>query len=280
MRVLITGGTGYLGRVLLRQGLEQGLTLAATCHSQPPAAPGVRWHRLDILDRPGLRQTLEVFRPEVVVHTAYRKEGEGWGRVIVEGTANVLEASRAVGARLVHLSTDAVFDGEKLGPYTEADPPNPVTEYGRAKLEAERLVLHTDPGATAIRTSLIWGLDPLDPTSRTALDLAQGRAKGALFTDEYRSFVYAQDLAAAILELLRVPHTGLLHLGGAEPLSRAEFGQRLVQHHGLDPQALPLGSVRDFPTPRPRNGVLDSSRAALLLKTRLRGVGEVLASQG
>lgn len=237
---------------------------------------GVGWVQLDIRDEDAVLSVLRAFRPQVVLHTAYSKADlEG---VVVRGTAHVARACAGLGARLIHLSTDQVFDGREA-PYAEPARPNPLTSYGRAKLEAERVVEGMISQAVVVRSSLIWGLDPPDPTSWMVLELADGRRQGGLFEDEYRSFVFVEDLARALWELVRLDYRGILHLGGAEVLSRLEFGRLIAPIYGRDPARLPALRLADFPEPRPQNCALDSSRARGLLKTRLRGVREVLASR-
>ncbi len=278
MRVFITGGTGYLGRALLRLGPTEAV--GASYFRQPPGEPKVAWMWMDIRDAKGVAQALERFSPDVVIHTAYGKDSpEDLEAVTVQGTTHVARACRALGARLIHLSTDQVFDGE-APPYAESTPPRPLTPYGQAKLRAEEQVQEILPSATIVRTSLIWGLNPLDPTSRMVLEMADGRRGGGLFCDEYRSFIYVEDLAQALWELVERPLAGVLHIGGPQALSRLAFGQRIAAFHGRDPRALPVQRRADFPEPRPGNCALDSSRAAALLRTRLRGVEEVLRQQG
>lgn len=180
MRVFVTGGTGYLGSTLLRLGSGRPWVLGASYWSQPPAVPGVGWVWLDIRDAAAVEQTLARFRPEVVIHTAYSKASPAALEAItVQGTAHVARACRALGARLIHLSTDQVFDGENP-PYAESALPNPLTEYGQAKLRAEHWVQAILPSATIVRTSLIWGLNPIDPTSQMVLELADGKREGGL----------------------------------------------------------------------------------------------------
>lgn len=278
MRVFVTGGTGYLGSGLLRLGQRVGLELGATVRTQPPNLVGVAWFPLDIRDSKRVSQAIERFKPDAVIHTAYVKSGPEMWPVIVEGTQCVAQAAQEVGAHLIHLSTDVVFDGETEGEYREDDLPNPVFPYAKAKLEAELRVRSLAPTATIARTSLIWGFDPIDPTTKFALDLALGKQEGSLFYDEFRSFVYLHDLAQALLELSTHKYAGVLHLGGAQALSRMGFGRLVVGHFGLNPDQLPRGSARGFHQPRPRNCVLDSSVAGGLLRTRLRGVEEVLGS--
>ncbi|RDI96094.1 SDR family NAD(P)-dependent oxidoreductase [Meiothermus sp. QL-1] len=273
MRVFITGGTGYLGQALLRLAPSWVQAIGASYHRQPPGPYPAEWVALDIRDGAGVEAALRRLAPQVVIHTAYSKAD--LAGAIVEGSAHVAQACRRVGARLLHLSTDQVFDGKKP-PYAETAPPNPLTPYGQAKLEAERRVGAILPEATIVRTSLIWGLDPLDPTSQMVLELADGRRFGGLFHDEVRSFVFVDDLARALWELAERPCSGLLHLGGAEALSRLEFGRRIAPLFGRDPARLPALSLDEFPEPRPKNCTLDSTKARTLLQTRLRGVGEVL----
>lgn len=277
MRVFVTGGTGYLGAALLRQWPGQPWVLGASYWSCVPVLPGVEWVRLDIRNARAVEETLAQFCPEVVIHTAYSKASpEALEAITVQGSAHVAQACAKLGARLIHLSTDQIFDGEHP-PYAESAMPNPITPYGQAKLQAERLVQAILPGATVVRTSLIWGLNPIDVTSQMVLELADGMQEGGLFEDEFRSFVFVEDLAQALWELVSLNFEGVLHLGGAEVLSRLEFGRLIAPLHGRDPARLPAQSRADFPEPRPANCALDSSLAQSLLKTRLRGVWEVLS---
>jgi len=276
VRVFVTGGTGFLGSTLLRLGRGQPWVQGASYWSGLPAVPGMEWVRLDIRDPAAVQQTLARFRPDVVIHTAYSKASpEALEAITVQGTAHVATACRTLGAKLIHLSTDQLFNGENP-PYAESAVPNPLTKYGQAKLEAEHLVQQILPAATIVRTSLIWGLNPIDQASQMVLEIADGKRGGGLFSDEYRSFVFVEDLAQALRELVGLEHEGLLHLGGAEVLSRLEFGRLIAPLHGRDPSHLPAQHRTDFPEPRPGNCALDSSLAQSLLQTRLRGVQEVL----
>ena len=147
--LLVTGGTGYLGSELLRAA---GPGAAATYFSsQPPELPGVEWLRLDVRDEEAVGAAFEQARPAAVVHTAYLQEGAEARDTNVLGSAHVAVAAARAGARLVHVSTDVVFDGRAQAPYSETDTPNPLTAYGRSKLEAERRVLAAHPAALVVR---------------------------------------------------------------------------------------------------------------------------------
>jgi len=240
MRILVTGGAGYLGSELCRQAVEAGHDVVATQLRRP--APFGRPLTVD------LRETFAVPDVDVVVHTAYVQADP---EMIVHSTRNVAEAAR--GTRLIHLSTDLVFDGEHA-PYAEVDVARPVSAYGRAKLAAEGLV-----DGLVVRTSLLYG--------RPGPQEALAHRDGAVFyTDEIRCPTHVCDLAAALLELAALEVTGVLHVAGPDAVSRLELARLLGAR---DPQGAPA------PRGRARNVALDSSRAASLLATRLRGVREI-----
>jgi dTDP-4-dehydrorhamnose reductase len=226
---------------------------------------------LDITDRAAVLAYVAGHRPAVIVNTACRVDS--WA-VCADGAANVALAAVRAGARLVHLSTDALHAG-RPEPYRDDDPPSPVHTYGAAKAAAETAVVAIDPSAVLIRTSLILG----DRSKHLAmvLDMATGRRPGVLFTDEYRCPVVVDDLAAAVLELAASDHSGVLNVAGPEALSRADLGRLVAARHGLDPARVPTGTLAESGLgPRPAHVVLDSSRAGSLLQTRLRPASECI----
>lgn len=243
----VTGATGFLGSELTR------------------LRPDATSERVDVRDGGAVSSLLRRLRPAVVIHTAYLQQGDGAWETTVEGAANVARAARSVEARLVHLSTDVVFDGRKGSAYAEDDRPSPVTDYGRAKAEAERLVAAEHPEALVVRTSLTVGGPGHEPSrhERAAFDPAL-----TFYEDELRSPVQVGDLAAALLELAGLSVSGPLHVAGEDAVSRAELAELVAGR-----------PVRRAPAPegRPLDCTLDSSLAGALVRTRLRGVREVFA---
>ena len=276
--LLITGGSGYLGRHLARRATAEW-QVVATYFSHPDPPAGCRAVPLDVRNGPAVLRLVAELRPTAVIHTAYDMGSpEAMRSVIVEGTRHVATAAATVGARLVAMSSDVIFDGEN-GPYCEPDPPSPVTPYGRAKAEAERIVARLCPEAAIARTSLIYGFDPPDPRTLWVADSLRNGQPITLFTDELRCPVWVEQLAAALLELAGGEggdYSGIWHLAGAQALSRYEFGVRLAHAYGLGSAGITPGLSRDSGTVRPRDCRLEISRAQARLRSQLWGVDEVL----
>ncbi len=278
--LLITGGSGYLGSHLARRARE-AWHVVATYFSHPPDLPGCQTVPLDIRDG---RAVVELFSrtcPHAVIHTAAdMSDPAAMQAVIVQGTRHIAAAAGTAGVRLIHLSSDVLFDGEQ-GPYSEADPPCPITPYGEAKAAAERFVADLCPTASIVRTSLIYGFNPPDPRTMWVLNSVRQRQPITLFTDELRCPVWVEQLANALLELVTLDGAdGVWHLAGPQPLSRYQFGERLVRAWGLDPAGITPGLSRESGHLRPRDCRLQISRAQARLRSPLWGVDEVLAWVG
>jgi len=263
VKLLVTGGAGYLGSEMCRQAVERGwAVLAAQLETPPPFGSPLR---LDVRDEESVRRVLMRHGPDAVVHTAYVSRGPAMESTIVRGSSAVAGAARRCGARLVHLSSDLVFDGEYGAPYAEDADPRPVMGYGAAKLEAERAVVRVHPEALVVRTSLLYGKPEPGPQELLAF-----RDDLDFFTDEIRCPTRVDDLAWALLELAGDGTAGVLHLAAPDAVSRYELARRLRTAHGFDPS-----SIRGVPSPRigrARNVALDSSRAAGILGRPLRGI--------
>lgn len=226
---------------------------------------------MDLRAPESVDRVLAEFSPQAIIHTAALLQGREMQDVNAEGAGLVARGASRLGARLVHLSTDALLDGEHA-PYSDSTPPSPVTPYGASKALAEQAVAEECPGALIVRTSLVYGFDPMDPRTRHTLNGEMPR----LFTDEIRCPIFVDDLADALIELARAPLSGLLNVAGPQPLSRYEFGVRLAAAFRVPLRFAPA-RVASSPVPRPRDCTLDVSRARQLLRTRLRSVDEVVA---
>src|SRR4051794_9505451 len=181
--LFVTGGHGFLGRRTVSAGLAAGWDVVAPTSGE-----------LDVCDARAVHDAIAAARPATVVHLAFRRDDR---TTIADGSANMAQATRAAGARLVHLSTDDVFGGGD-DPYVEASPLGPVDDYGRAKAEAEEGGRAACPSAAIVRTSLLYAADRVDP-GRPVHDV-EGALAGsgfAFFTDEVRCPAAVDDVAAA-----------------------------------------------------------------------------------
>jgi dTDP-4-dehydrorhamnose reductase len=231
--------------------------VVGTTHTRPGL-------RLELADPAAVSALVEAVSPEGIVHTAYSKDGPDAEAVVVAGSQAIARAGAAVGARLVHLSSDVVFSGRAGRPYTEDDPTDPVSRYGRAKAAAEPLVRAADPGAVLVRTSLLLGgRDAPGVHERLALD-----PEAVFWSDVVRCPLLVDDLARALLELVDLDVAGPLHVAGPDAVDRARLAT-LVTGRPVRSRPAPAQVSLDVR--------LDSSRATGLLRSRLRGAYEVLA---
>ena len=270
--LLVIGGSGFLGLRITRQAQLAGHNVIATFHASVPPTAGADWRRLDIRRRDDVTALALDTRPAVIINAAYRQSD--W-ETTADGATHVALAAAATGARLVHVSSDAVFSGAAPS-YDETRQPDPITPYGAAKAAAETAVKGITPTAIIARTSLIIG-DGDSPHERLVHALASGTAAGVLFADEVRCPVHVTDLASALLELAVWPRAGVCHVAGTDAISRYELGLLIAARDGLDQAALPVGLRAPAGRPGAPELRLDCTKTQARLTTRLRGAREYIA---
>ncbi len=275
-RLLITGGSSYLGQHLVPRALAAGWQTTYTWFSGDPLRLA-QGRQLDVRDGEAVAALVRRERPDCIIHLAGSNRSEDLTAVIESGTRSVTAAAAAAGARLLFMSTDVVFDGENP-PYAEGDWPRPRHAYGRAKAAAEQIAAGV-ANHLVVRTSLIYGLERIDRGTAWVIDALERGETVTLFTDQMRNPVWVETLAAACLELAAVEATGIVHVAGGQVLSRADFGQRLLNWWGVERRE----NLRLAPTPAgapwPLDTTLALERANRLLRTPLPGVDAVLASE-
>lgn len=256
MRCLVLGGTGMLGRAVVREARSRGHAALGLSHSQA-----------DLTDRERLLHWAGFFRPDVVINCAAftrvdacETETETAFRVNGEAVANAAAAADSAGARLLHVSSDYVFDGTAGEPYKEDAATAPVSAYGRSKLLGERHAL-AYPRGLAVRTSWLFG--PGGPNfAATMVNLIrQGKLPLRVVDDQVGRPTYTGFLARALVDLAPAQITGIVHYGNREPVSWYAFAAAIARLVSAKAEVLPV-STAEFPRParRPAYSVLAVDR--------------------
>jgi dTDP-4-dehydrorhamnose reductase len=274
VRIYVTGLTGLVGR-------ELGAALAAAGHAVvgEPRRPDTGERLIDVRSGAAVARAIAEAEPDWVVHlAAYTRvdDAERQPReaeaVNAGGTANVARAARALGARLLVMSTDYVFDGRRphRTPYVETDPTGPRSVYGRTKLEGERRAAAIVPDCLIVRSSWLYGAR--QGFVDAILDLAASRPPVQVVSDEEGSPTYAPDLAAALVALLEAGASGPVHAANAGGVTRLELARTALRLAGDDPAKVVPTTQKAFgrAAPRPEFSVLDCTRCAALTGRALR----------
>ncbi|MEI6634741.1 MAG: dTDP-4-dehydrorhamnose reductase [Chlamydiota bacterium] len=265
-RVLILGANGMLGHALM--------DVFARGHE----VIGVDLPALDITNEDSTRAYIAAERPAVVVNAAARTDVDGCEgdpgaafAVNAGGAGNVACACAAAGARLVHVSTDYVFDGIKGRPYVEGDRTNPQSVYGKSKLAGEESVQAFHDDHVIVRTSWLFGAHGRNFVD-TILRAASTRKELDVVGDQRGCPTYAPDLAEAIERLAGTEHRGVVHVANSGLCSWFEYARAILELSGVRGVAVrEITSDRlDRPAPRPPCSALDCGRYASLAGAPMR----------
>jgi dTDP-4-dehydrorhamnose reductase len=282
-RLLITGGSGYLGRHLCARAVAR-FDVTATYHTHSGPLPAGQAVQLDLTNREAVFALVERFKPQAILHTAAINPGQGddalMEQVNTVGSGHVAQAAAAVGARLVHVSTDVVHNG-RTAPYADDAPPQPLNAYGRSKAAAEAAVQAAHPGAAIVRTSLIYGLDEMDRGTAGFVERLKLGESLVLFADVLRQPVWVDTLSEALLKLATLDFAGILNVAGRQVLTREEFGRRMLAFWHVDapPERLHAGRATAISAATPLDLRLHVRRAEQLLQMPFPGVDDVLAGR-
>ncbi|MFQ5700588.1 MAG: dTDP-4-dehydrorhamnose reductase [Acidobacteriota bacterium] len=280
---LILGSRGRLGRALCE--------LIENEHTDDlPDAVFATRDELDVTDTFRLSSEFERIRPTVVVNCAafarvddcetYPDLAEAINHA---GARTVARAARSVGARVIQISSDLVFDGVQPGPrrpYREEDPPRPLSQYARTKLAGERAVAEENPDHTIIRSSWYFGPWPADRFPEVFLRALQEGRLLRMVADRIGSPTYLTDLSRAIVNIIHTPYRGILHFANrGDPVSRYRVVEALAGRLGIDTSHLipiPAAQWNEDLAERPAYSPLDPSRYERITGRRSRTWEECL----
>ena len=265
-KILLTGSNGLLGQKLVQLILDRGeyeLIATARGENRLPMLDGNGIYRsLDVTDRDEVQRVMHEFKPDYVIHTAAmtnvdqcETEREGCWKLNVDAVQYLAEACQAHGTRLVHLSTDFIFDGEN-GPYDESASPNPLSYYGESKLAAEELLLASQNLPFAIaRTVLVYGI--AHDMSRSNIILwvknsLENHKPIKVVDDQWRTPTLAEDLALGCYLMVKHNATGIFNISGSNLLTPYDMAVQTADFFGLDKSFMTRADSSTFTQPAKR----------------------------
>lgn len=240
----------------------------------------------DITDKDGLFDSIQKRGPDLIIHTAALADvdycelnPEAAFNINSAGTKNVADAAGQTGSYLIHISTDYVFDGTKDSPYEEDDEPNPISVYGRSKLEAERYIQAHLRGFLIIRSSWLFGAGGTNFID-VALESARQHKRIEAISDKYGSPTYTLDLSRAISDLIdkvvsRKIESGIYHITNAGVCSRYQLMKEILEYCNIEAEVIGI-NAKDAggPALRPKMSALDNSKVRKALGYNLRHYSE------
>ncbi|UYV54098.1 dTDP-4-dehydrorhamnose reductase [Priestia megaterium] len=273
-KVLITGANGQLGKELVELFTAKGFEVY-----------GFGRDKMDITNQAQVQEVISTLKPNVVLHSAAHTqvdlaESEPDQAFLINayGTRNVAVAAEAVGAKLVYVSTDYVFDGTTDEPYNEFSPTSPLGVYGKSKLAGEQFVRDLHSKFFIVRTSWVYGKHGANFV-KTMLKLGKERKELSVVADQRGCPTYTLDLAHAILELVDTQKYGVYHISNSGSCSWYDFAKAIFAEADIDVNVTPCTTV-DFPRPaaRPANSVFEHMALRINYFSPIRNWKEALAS--
>ena len=275
MRILLTGGKGQVGSALMPALAPLGEVSAFDRRA------------LDLLDSQSIKNTVARVKPDIIVNAAAytavdraEREQDMAFAVNARAVENLAREAKSLDALLVHFSTDYVFDGEKPAPYVETDAPNPLSVYGRSKLEGEQAIAASGCRHIIFRTSWVYA-----PGGRNFLHaiLAAARTKPELrvVNDQRGAPTSGGAIAGAVAQVLAHPGkaNGLYHLSAAGETTWHGFAKEILSMKGLQTTVVPISSAEyGAEAKRPKNSLLDNGKIGAELGIALPGWRQSLAA--
>lgn len=263
--ILVTGSNGLLGQKLIELiSLKKEFRLIATARGQNRIPENINYtfHSLDISDKVAVDSAFEYYKPNIVIHTAAMTNVDQcelemencWAQNVI-ATRNAAEASKNIGAHLIHLSTDFIFDGSK-GSLTEEEKPSPISFYGYSKLAAEQLVINMEGLKWSIcRTVLVYGI--ANDMSRSNIILwvkksLEEKKNIKIVDDQWRTPTLAEDLAMGCLLVAEKEEFGIFNIAGKDYLNPYQMAMKVVEYFKLDASFITLANSSTFSQPAKR----------------------------
>ncbi|MCI0697451.1 dTDP-4-dehydrorhamnose reductase [candidate division KSB1 bacterium] len=282
-KVLIAGANGLLGQQLIKVFRDDYEVHALSLQPERRLPDGnFQYHQGDIADRQKLRDLVQALVPNFIMNAAAFTDVDGsetqrelcW-KINVTGVENLVYAAQKVHARLIHVSTDYVFDGRN-GPFREDDRPNPLGFYARSKLAGENVLINSEANCAIARTMVLYGAGyEIRPNFVTWLieQLRNGKSV-RIVDDQFGNPTLASELAVALRILAESGHKGVYHISGSEVIDRYHFAVKIAEVFGLDASLIHPIKTSDLKqaSPRPLRSGFDISKAVTELNISMSDV--------
>jgi len=263
MKILITGSNGLLGQAITSIFTrESEFELVQTSFEEKAYLEyGHAYQTLDITKKEDVKRIVDFYMPDVIVNCAAftevdkcESERELSWRINVDGVKNLIIAARRINSKMIHYSTDYIFDG-KNGPYTEESIPNPISFYGRGKLASENALITSDINFAIIRTLVLYGIgNNVKPNfALWLIDKLRNNEPVNIVTDQISNVTMIDDLAFGTLKLIEKNLMGIYNIAGSDILSRYDFAMKVCDVFNLNKQLINqiITSNLNQPAPRP-----------------------------
>ncbi|KUK93898.1 MAG: Putative dTDP-4-dehydrorhamnose reductase [Anaerolineaceae bacterium 46_22] len=260
MRLLVTGASGLFGLNLGLLAHHLGYDVVGLVHSHQLQGVPFKIEAVDFLETENALATIKGLQPDAIIHCAAianLHQAEKFPDLAQKLNADVpgelAEAAFEWSVPFLHISTDAIYDGKK-GAYVETDPPNPLSVYARSKLSGEHRVQEANPNALIARVVFYgWSLSGNRSLSEFFYNNLKDQIPHKGFIDTFFSPLYVEDLAEILLEMLVKNLKGVYHVVSPEHLSKYEFGVRIAEKFGFDPNLVQPIKMSEMKREAPRS---------------------------
>ena len=273
MKIMLLGANGFTGRRILQRLSRNHQVVACSLHPDILPEEGYLFQTLDMQDFESMNAILNDFQPDVIINASAlsvvdycEQHPEEAYALNVSAVQHLAAYSQANSCRLIHLSTDFVFDGKASALYTETDTPNPVNYYGKTKRWSEEAIEQTCTNYAIARVEVVYG-KPFPGQHGNIVHLVKSRLENGqgirVVSDQFRSPTWVEDIARAIESLLSEKHQGIYHICGGETLSVADIAYRTAKYFGLDTSLIQTVTTEEMneATPRPLFSPMSTEKA-------------------
>lgn len=259
MKIAVIGCNGQLG-----------YDMVSVCRSKGYTVTGIDYPAIDIKDQQLTNTIIKNIMPDVIINCAAYTDVDSCESNIQEaysvnssGVANIANAAKSIGTKIVHISTDYVFDGKKHSPYIETDIPNPMSVYGKSKLDGELEFIKITEKYFIFRIAWLYGINGTNFV-KTIRKLADKRQKLKLplkvINDQIGTPTYSKDVCEQIMEIIPTQNFGIYHCTNEGECSWYEFAHQIIDFFNIQVELLPCHTGEfNLPAPRPAYSVLENS---------------------